>query len=130
MARKRSSTLTDAETPIMDVLWTRGPSTVAEVVAALADAPAYNTVLTLLRILEQKGYARHKESGRAFIYRAAVEREEAQREAVDHMVSRFFGNKPSELVLNLLESEALDEKDLARLRKIIDAAKAGGKAEP
>jgi predicted transcriptional regulator len=129
MARKRSATLTEAEYPIMDVLWTRGPSTVAEVVTGLAEAPAYNTVLTLLRILEQKGYVRHKESGRAFIYRAVIEREGAQREAVDHMVSRFFNNNPSELVLNLIESEKLDDAELARLRAIIDASSAR-KPEP
>jgi predicted transcriptional regulator len=123
MARKRSATLTEAEYPIMDVLWTKGPSSVAEVVAGLPDTPAYNTILTLLRILEQKGYVRHKESGRAFIYRAVVEREDAQREAVDHMVSRFFNNKPSDLVLNLLESEKLDDAELLRLRKLIDSAR-------
>jgi predicted transcriptional regulator len=129
MARKRSATLTEAEYPIMEVLWTKGPATVAEVVAGLGDAPAYNTVLTLLRILEQKGYVRHKESGRAFIYRSIVAREDAQREAVDHMVSRFFNNNAGDLVLNLLESEKLTDSELSRLRSIIDVARnAEGKA--
>jgi predicted transcriptional regulator len=120
MARKKSPTLTEAEYRLMDVLWLRGPATVAEVNEALGDPPlAYNTVLTTLRILEQKGFVVHKASGRAFIYRPAVEREDAQRSVVAHVVSRFFNNSPRDLVLNLLESEDVDAAELERLRELI-----------
>jgi predicted transcriptional regulator len=122
MARKKSPTLTEAEYRLMDILWTRGSATVAEVTDSLGDPPlAYNTVLTTLRLLEQKGYLRHKESGRAFIYRPAVEREDAQRSVVAHVVSRFFNNSPRDLVLNLLESEDVDAAELQRLRELIDS---------
>jgi predicted transcriptional regulator len=95
MARKKSPTLTAAEYRLMDILWNRGPGTVGEVVEVLGDPPlAYNTVLTTLRILEQKGYVRHKATGRAFVYRPVVEREDAQRDVVQHVVSRFFNNSP------------------------------------
>ncbi len=105
----------------MDILWTSGPLTVADVVERVGDPPlAYNTVLTTLRILEQKGYVRHRALGRAFVYRAAVERGEAQRTVVNHVVSRFFGGSPRELVLNLLESEHLDDAELERLRALIE----------
>jgi predicted transcriptional regulator len=88
---------------------------------ALGDPPlAYNTVLTTMRILEQKGYVHHKASGRAFMYRPAVNREDAQRSVVAHVVSRFFNNSPRELVLNLLESDDVDEAELQRLRELID----------
>lgn len=121
MARKKTPTLTEAEYRLMDILWTGGNLTVAEVVDRIGDPPlAYNTVLTTMRILEQKGYVRHKAAGRAFIYRATVERDEAQRDVVNHMVSRFFGGSPRELVLNLLESESVDDAELARLRQLID----------
>lgn len=124
MPRKKSPTLTEAEYRLMQVLWDRGESTVAEVVDAIGDPPlAYNTVLTTLRILEQKAYVRHKAAGRAFIYRAAIERDEAQRSLVQHMLSRFFDGSPRELVLNLLESEAVDDRELDRLRELIDKAK-------
>lgn len=107
----------------MTVLWNRGESTVAEVVDAIGTpALAYNTVLTTLRILEQKGYVRHKAAGRAFVYRAAVQRGDAQRNLVHHVVSRFFGGSPRELVLKLIESENVDEIELARLRELIDKA--------
>ena len=86
----------------MQILWDRGASTVAEVVNAIGDPPlAYNTVLTTLRILEQKAYVRHKASGRAFIYQAIVERDEAQRSVVQHVLSRFFDGSPRDLMLNL-----------------------------
>ena len=124
MARKKSPTLTEAEYRLMDILWAKGPGTVSDVVDSLGDPPlAYNTVLTTLRILEQKGYVRHRASGRAFVYRPAVEREDAQRDVVQHVVSRFFNNSPRELVLNLLESEQVDAGELDRLREIIDAAR-------
>ena len=121
MARKKSSTLTEAEYRLMDILWTRGSGTVAEVTESLGDPPlAYNTVLTTMRILEQKGYVKHKASGRAFIYKPDVDREDAQRSVVQHVVSRFFNNSPRELVLNLLESEHIDDAELQRLRELID----------
>jgi predicted transcriptional regulator len=127
MPRKKSPTLTEAEYRLMQVLWDRGESTVAEVVDAIGDPPlAYNTVLTTLRILEQKSYVRHKAAGRAFIYRAIVERDEAQRSVVQHVLSRFFDGSPRELVLNLLESDSVDDGELDRLRELID--KAQGKA--
>ncbi len=121
MARKKSPTLTEAEYRLMDVLGTRGTATVAELTDALGDPPlAYNTVLTTMRILEQKGYVHHKASGRAFMYRPAVNREDAQRSVVAHVVSRFFNNSPRDLVLNLLESEEVGEAELQRLRELID----------
>jgi predicted transcriptional regulator len=120
MARKKTPTLTEAEYRLMDILWTAGPLSVADVVERVGDPPlAYNTVLTTLRILEQKGYVRHRAAGRAFIYRAAVDRGDAQRHVVDHVVSRFFGGSPRDLVLNLLESEKLDDAELERLRAMI-----------
>lgn len=108
----------------MNILWTKGSASVGEVAESVGEPPlAYNTVLTTMRILEQKGYVRHKASGRAFIYRPAIEREDAQRDVVQHVVSRFFNNSPRELVLNLLESEQVDATELDRLRDIIDAAR-------
>src|SRR5262245_20044126 len=125
MARKKSPTLTDGELRLMEVLWTKGRATVAEVAEVLKDdpAPAYTTVLTLLRILEQKGYVRHEKDGRAFIYEPVIAREDACRDAVKHLVSRFFDNSPELLLLNLLEERQLDAKELRRLRKLIEETK-------
>jgi predicted transcriptional regulator len=123
MARPRSANLTEAELRIMDVIWDKGSASVAEVADALPKEPelAYNTVLTTMRILEEKGYLTHTKAkeGRAFVYKPKVGREEASRKAVRHLVSRFFRDSPELLVLNLLRDEKLTETELDRIRKLI-----------
>lgn len=106
----------------MDVLWERGAATVGEVIEALPrrSAPAYSTVLTTLRILEQKGYVRHTKEGRAFIYHPVIDRRAARRRALKYVVSRFFNNSPELLVLNILEHEKIDAAELRRLKKMIE----------
>jgi predicted transcriptional regulator len=109
----------------MDVLWAKGASTVTEVVKALPRRPAlaYSTVLTTLRILEQKGYVNHEKRGRAFVYHPVVGRKEASRKAVRYILSRFFDNSPELLVLNVLENEELDAAELRRLKKMVEESK-------
>jgi predicted transcriptional regulator len=123
LARKKSPNLTEAELRLMDVIWNKGSATVADVTEALPRklGLAYNTVLTTLRILEDKGYLRHTKpkEGRAFLYSAVVGREEASRNAVRHLVNRFFGNSREALVLNLLEDEDLGKAELQRIRDLI-----------
>lgn len=111
---------TERESDIMAVLWERGPSTVSEVREALADDLAYNTVLTMLRILEEKGYAGHTEEGRAFRYHALVEREAAARSAVSDLVRRLFGGSPSLLLTEVVRQRDLPESELKRLRDLIE----------
>ncbi len=122
MARKKSPTLTDAELRLMDILWEKGAATVGEVVEALPGRQplAYSTVLTTLRILEQKGYARHGLRGRAFVYRPAVDRRQVRRGAIRYVLSRFFQNDPGLLLVNLLENEDLDSDELSRLRRMLE----------
>jgi predicted transcriptional regulator len=123
LAQKQRPPLTEAELRLMDVLWDKGHATVSEVCDSLPKQPslAYNTVLTTMRILEDKGYLRHTKAaeGRAFIYRPVVRRETASRNAVQHLLRRFFGNSAGKLVLNLLENDELDEEELRRIRKLV-----------
>jgi len=105
----------------MEVLWTKGQATVADVTAALPSPPvAYNTVLTTMRILERKGYVAHQEAGRAFVYRPLIEREEAAGHAVGHLLSRFFDNSAGTLALRLIETERPSENELVRLKALIE----------
>jgi predicted transcriptional regulator len=121
MARSRSKTLTEAELRLMEVLWVRGTATVAEVVSSLPPPPsAYNSVLTTMRILEQKGFVAHEEAGRAFVYRPLVARDAAAQTAVGHLVSRFFENSSGSLALRLIESERPSDDELSRLRALIE----------
>jgi predicted transcriptional regulator len=104
----------------MEVLWEKRAATVNEVAEALPKdkSVAYNTVLTLLRILERKGYVRHTKDGRAFVYQPVVDRGQASRSAVRQLLSRFFHDSPELLVVNLLEDEAIDERELERLKRM------------
>lgn len=122
MARSRSTTLTEAELRIMNVLWERGSATVHEVLQALPEkpAPAYNSVLTIIRILETKGYVQHVKDKRAHVYTAKIGRRDATRFEVGHLVSRFFGNSREMLVLNLLEEKSIDAEELDRLRRLLE----------
>lgn len=124
MARKESPVLTEAELRLMEILWESGPSTVHEVVDRLpADVPlAYSTVLTTLRILEDKGYLQHEKDGRAHIYSATVPKEQARKSALLHLLSRFFENSAEQLVHNLLKSEKLSGAEMRRLKKMIEEA--------
>jgi predicted transcriptional regulator len=121
MARKRSPTLTDAESRVMSVLWRRETATVGDVVAVLTQdrVVTYSTVQTILRILETKGYVTHEKVARAFVYRPAVDERQARQRALKHLVARLFNGSPSLLVLNVLEDEAIDRTELRRLKKLI-----------
>jgi predicted transcriptional regulator len=121
MARRPSTTLTEGELRVMEVLWRLERATVAEVTEALPPPPlAYNSVLTTLRILEQKGHVTHEEAGRAFVYRPLIARDAAAGTAVKNVVEKFFGNNFGALALRLIENERPSDDELARLRSLID----------
>jgi predicted transcriptional regulator len=125
MPRKESPVLTESEMRLMDVLWTRGASTVSDVLESLPNDPplAYNTVLTTLRILEDKGYLQHEKDGRAFVYSPTVPREKARQSALRQLLDRFFDNSAEQLVHNLLKSEKLSSAEIKRLKKMIGEAR-------
>ena len=125
MPRKRSLLLTDHELRLMNVLWSRGRATVAEVTAALGPPPlAYNTVLSTLRTLEQKRFVTHDEAGRAFAYRPLIERTDAAKSAVRHVLTRFFQDSANALAVALLDDVALRDSERERIRRILESKKA------
>ncbi len=121
MPAKTSTTLTEAELRLMEVLWSKGPRTVQQVVDALpADAPlAYNSVLTTIRILEKKGYVEHDKDGRAHIFKPVVARQDAARSEIRNLVRRMFRDSHELLLLNVLEEEQIDLAELKRLREML-----------
>ena len=121
MPPKRSITLTKAELRLMKILWDRGESTVAEMVAAISaeEALAYTSVLTTIRILETKGYVSHRQEGRAFLYSSCVGEIEASRSEVRHVLHRFFGNSRERLLLSLLGDDEISPGELSRLKEAI-----------
>ena len=114
---------TDRELDLMAVLWEQGPSTANEVRDTLARQGvdlAYNTVLTLLRILEDKGHIDHVEEGRAHRFRALVKKRDAGASALSRTLNRLFGGSAEALVAQLVQQRGLSSDDLKQLRRIVD----------
>ena len=118
MARKKSTTLTDAELRIMEVIWKRGSATVGEVAEALSgkDGSAYTTILTLMGILRTKGYLSCRKDGRVQVFTPRVERNAAASKAVSQLLKKFFAGLPGELVLSFLRDEKLSLQELEELK--------------
>ena len=113
-------TLTTREMDIMAVLWDRGSATVAEVNERLEDDLAYNTVLTVLRILESKGLAGHQKEGRAHRYHALLGREEAGRSVLGRLRDKVFKGSAELLMTQLVAEEQLSPEAVKRLRNLLD----------
>lgn len=121
MARKASKTLTEGELRIMEVIWDLQTASVKDVTAVLLEKEtvAYKTVQSIMRILEQKGYVKHKKWGRSFIYSPVIERQKARSAALRQLIASFFDHSPKSLVVNLLQDEELDSEDLQQLKQLI-----------
>lgn len=130
MPPRRSNTLTEAELRLMRLLWQRGESSVSDLVAAMpADAPlAYTSVLTTIRILETKGYVRHRQEGRAFLYTPHIAEQDASRNEIRNVMGRFFGDSRERLLLALLGEEDVSARELEQLKAAIAEAAATKKA--
>lgn len=122
MPRRKSAILTETELKLMDIIWTEGKCTVHNVVSILSqkEPVAYTTVSTILRILEDKGYLKHKKESHSFIYYPVVKRDDARRSAIKDIMKRFFDNSPELLVLNVLDNEQINTNELSRLREMIE----------
>jgi BlaI family transcriptional regulator, penicillinase repressor len=124
-------TPTPRELEILKVLWEQGPSSVRTVYRRLAQAEdlAYNTVQTLLRIMEDKGLVGHHTEGRSFVYTPRFSRDESAARFLD----RVFDGAADQLVLSLLRSERISGHELERMQAMIGKArqkKAGRRSTP
>jgi len=110
---------TKRELDIMSVLWAQGPSTVGEVKEALEDDLAYNTVLTMLKVMEGKGYVSRSPEGRAHRYAPEVKQDAAGESALGRLTEGLFGGSHEELLLRLVDS-GLDADEVRRMRDLLD----------
>ena len=122
MPPRQSEILTEAELRVMKVLWERSSGTVQQVLDSMGEKPAlaYNSVLTVVRILERKGYLKHIKDGRAHVYAPVVRQQEATRSEIRRLASRFFGDSHEDLVLNILEDRGMEREELTRLREMLN----------
>jgi predicted transcriptional regulator len=121
--KKSLPILTPAESEVMQILWSRQTASVHDVVGALLRPVAYNTALTILRVLEQKGYVVHEpnpENARSYLYRATIPPGPVRVNHARDLVERLFGGKADELVSGLIENERLSRRELEALRAQID----------
>jgi BlaI family penicillinase repressor len=120
--------LSRRERQIIDILYTRGRATAAEVMAALPDPPSYSAVRAMLRILEEKGHVRHEQDGPRYVYAPTVARENAKKSALRHVLHTFFDGSASQALSALLDdhSSKLSEAELDRLAGMIERARRSG----
>lgn len=126
---ENASQLSRRERQIMDVLYSRGRATVAEVMDDLADPPSYSAVRATLRILEEKGHAAHHQDGPRYVYVPTVPAESARTAALTHVVRTFFDGSAEEAAAALLRmtDTKLTQADIGRLRRRIRAAEDEGR---
>src|SRR5215475_9536104 len=117
MPRRASKTFTDKELEIMRVVWKLGEASARQIQENLPGEPHYNSVMTIIRVLERKNHLMHREDGRAHIYRAAVNPERARTRVLKHLIKHVFGGSAASLVLNLVETGDLTYEELEEIRK-------------
>jgi predicted transcriptional regulator len=125
MSRSLLHELTRRERHIMDILFQLGRATAEEVMNQLPGTPSSSTVRTQLRVLEQKGYVRHEEDGRRFVYSTAVRRDSARKSALRNVVETFFDGSIEKVVAALVGGEAarVSEEELRRILGLVEKAR-------
>jgi predicted transcriptional regulator len=121
--------LTRREREIMDILYRLGRATSHEVLDAMADPPSYSAVRALLRLLEERGHAKHVQDGTRYVYLPAVSRGDARKKALHHVVSTFFGGSFEQAIQTLVESSRnkLSQEELDRLAEVVEQARKEGR---
>lgn len=122
MSRSSSRHPTELELEILKVLWRIGPATVRQVrdeLAAVRDL-AYTTVMTMMTIMDSKGYVKRVKDGRSFIYEATYQEQKASRNMLQDVVDRLFGGSTRAVMQHLLETSELDEDELKQIRSLIN----------
>jgi BlaI family penicillinase repressor len=116
--------LTKAEEQVMHVLWQLQKANVHSIIEQLPEPrPAYNTVSTIVRILEQKGFVGHESVGRAHFYHPLVEKDSYREFAMSNLMNGYFSGSLSKMVSFFAEKENLDMKEVDEIRRIIDKHK-------
>jgi predicted transcriptional regulator len=120
--------LSRRERQIIDILYSQGRATAAEVQTALPDPPSYSAVRAMLRILEEKGHVRHEQDGPRYVFVPTVARDNAKRSALRHVLRTFFDGSAEQAISALLDdaSSKLSEAELERLARLISDARRNG----
>lgn len=130
MAEKKDpSQLGRREREILDIVFRLGEASVGEVMQQMAEPPAYDSVRTMLRLLERKGFVKHRQDGTKYAYRPTQSRTTASKSALSHLMATFFENSVADTMAAALDlkSDDLSDQELARLQALIDKARREGR---
>jgi predicted transcriptional regulator len=113
----------------MDSIHELGEASVNDVLARLADPPSYSSVRTMMRLLEEKGYLKHRREGMKYVYRPTLAPEKARRSALQHLLKTFFGGSPGDAVAAVLDlsGDKIPAEQLDRLARLIEEARKEGR---
>lgn len=117
------------ERQIMDAVYQLGEASVGDVLERLPDPPSYSAVRTMIRLLERKGYLRHRKDGTKYVYRPTEPHESASRSAIGHLLDTFFGGSASDAMAALLDvsGKRLSDADYRRMQQLIETARKEGR---
>jgi len=121
MRKRTEPKLGDLELQILNILWARGPSTVRDVLEVLDAKPklVYTSILTMMRIMHEKGYLNRKEQGKAHVYQARLREKKVKGGLLRNLIDSAFRGSPEALLLRLLEEEKLSKEELNRVRRLL-----------
>ena len=121
MPRSKPPQPTDAELEILQVLWTRGPSTVRDIHEALATKNVrYTTVLKTMQVMHEKGLLDRDDSERSHVYTASLKQAATQRQLVREFMDRVFDGATEQLVLHALNARGITPEEIAGIRRMLD----------
>ncbi|MGD0517526.1 MAG: BlaI/MecI/CopY family transcriptional regulator [Thermoguttaceae bacterium] len=125
MAQSSLTALSRRERQIMEIVYTQGRVTAAEIHQNIPDPPSYSTVRTLLRVLEEKGYLVHESDGPRYVYSPCISAEKAKRSALEQILRTFFNNSAVSAMAALMDMSSLNlsEMELKRLARLIQQAR-------
>jgi BlaI family transcriptional regulator, penicillinase repressor len=123
--RPRHATLTPQELEIMKLVWERDSATVRDVYEALLERRkiAYTTVMTMMKILETKGYLKKRRQDRAFLYRPAHPKSQVIGGMIREFIDRVFNGSAEPLLVHLVKSRRIREKDLEKIVRMVEETK-------
>jgi predicted transcriptional regulator len=121
-------TLGARERQILDLIFHLGEASVSDVLGQMADPPSYSSVRTMIRLLESKGFLKHRVEGTRYVYRPTQSLETASKSALLHVLKTFFRGSASDALAAILNvsSDKLTEEDLAQMKQLIEKARKDG----
>ncbi len=116
--------LTKAEEQVMQILWEIEKGFIKDIISKIEEPkPAYNTISTIVRILETKGFIGHKEYGKSHRYYPLIKKKDYSRERMDEMVKNYFGNSASQVVSFFAKNKKMDMKEADEIIKLLQELK-------